>query len=164
MAGVVLAEPREAPHREAGGAVVASAAGAESHRVDLRLAVVAEQVAAVERREGGVADDVAADDRAVAVAVLGDERGPDRAGGGARLEAVIALEDAPPVVGSGAVARTGEVDLLLGVLADIADDQVPRAPVKGEAPRVAQPVGPDLGPPPRLMRERVAGGDGVDAV
>ena len=127
--------------------VLAGVAGAEQDGVDLRLAVVAEQVAAVQRAERGVADDVAADDRAVAVAVTGDEDRLDRSGRGALLVAEIALEDAPSVVGAGAVAAAGEVDLLFGVLTDVADDEIARAPVEGEPPRIAQPVGPDLRTP-----------------
>ena len=57
----------------------------------------------------------------------------------------------------------GEVDLLFGVLADVADDQIAGAPVEGEAPRIAQPVGPDLRTPPRPGREWIARWDRVAA-
>src|SRR5450755_559808 len=145
--------------------VLAGVACVEQDGVDLRLAVVAEQVAAVERAQSGVADDVAADDRAVAAAVTGDEDGLGRSGRGALLVAEIALEDAPSVVGAGAgaVAVAGEVDLLFAVLADVADDEIARAPVEGEAPRIAQPVGPDLRTPAGSGRVRVAGRDRVAA-
>ena len=102
--GVVLAERRQAADRQARRMVIAGAPGTEQDRVDLRLAVVAVQVAAVERAQRAVANDVAADDRAVPVAVPGDEDGRDRAGRGPRLVAAIALEDAPAVVRAGAVA------------------------------------------------------------
>src|SRR6185437_3348850 len=63
--------------------------------------------------------------------------------------------------GAGAVA--GEVDLLVFVLPDVGDDQIARLAVEGEAPRVAQPVGPDLPTVARRLRERVAGRDRVAA-
>jgi hypothetical protein len=52
------------------------------------------------------------------------------------------------------------VDLLVGILADVGDDHAAAEEVEGEAPGIAQPVGPDLvttGP----ADERVVGGDGV---
>jgi len=56
-----------------------------------------------------------------------------------------------PVVGRPrAVAVTGEVDLLLGVLADIADDQVARCPVKGKVATdcaARRPRSPDAADP-----------------
>src|SRR2546430_17018695 len=76
----------------------------------------------------------------------------------------LSLHDALPIlVGAGAVAAAGEVDLLLGVLAHVADDQIARGPVEGEAPRIAQPVGPDLRTPPSSNRERIARRDRVAA-
>ena len=62
------------------------------------------------------------------------------------------------------MAAASEVDLLLLVLADVADDQIAGCPVEGEAPRVAQPVGPDLRAPSRRGGEGVARRDRIPAV
>ena len=121
--GGVLAERRQASDRQARRLVLASVARAQEDGVDLRAAVVAEQVAAGEFAQRGVTDDVAADDRAISVAVARDDRGPDRSRRRAGIVAAVALEDAPPVVGADAVAAAGEVDFLLRVLADVSDDR-----------------------------------------
>ena len=110
-----------------------------------------------------VAHDVAADDRAVAVAVAGDQHREDRVRGPPGLVAAISLPDAPAVVGARARARGREVDLLLQILSDVADDQRAGRAVEGEAPGVAQPVGPDLRLPAGLPGERVAARDRVAA-
>src|SRR6478609_1912733 len=86
------------------------------------------------------------------------------------------LATVPAVVGADATDGPGggtgrEVDLLARFLADVANHHVAVDPVEGEAPRVAQAVGPDLvatrtrgeGIP---RRDRVGGrlaGVGVDA-
>ena len=64
------------------------------------------------------------------------------------------LEGVPAVVEAGGGGR-GDVDLLPGPLADIAD--VDQPVVEGEAPRVAQAVGPHLGST-SSRDERVVGG------
>jgi hypothetical protein len=99
-------------------------ARAQRDRLDLRTAVVAEEVAAIEAWQRVVADDVAADDRAVTLAVEGDEDGRACVWGDARLIAAVALPDAPAVVGARAGAGAREVDLLLEILPDVADDQI----------------------------------------
>src|SRR5204863_1425509 len=78
-------------------------------------------------------------------------------------EAVQALHPVPAVVRAGArgVRGAGEIDLLVQILADVADPQVVSRAVEAEAPRVAQPVGPDLAHGALAIDERVAGGNGV---
>src|SRR6185437_11715616 len=54
------------------------------------------------------------------------------------------------------------VDLLEGVLADIADRDRAGLGVEAEAPRIAQPIGVDLRPGPRgAVDERVVRRDGI---
>ena len=62
--------------------------------------------------------------------------------------------------GAGAGRRL-EINLFEEVLADITDIQVTGFAIKAVAPRVAQPVHPDLVPPARIADERVVRGDGV---
>jgi hypothetical protein len=62
-----------------------------------------------------------------------------------RAKAVHAFARLPAVVLAAARAGRLEVDLLVGVLADIADIQVAGGTIKREAPGIAQPIGPDLG-------------------
>src|SRR3954468_23361505 len=123
---------------------------------DVPLAEVAVDVAAAQRRQLRVAHDVAARDRAVALRmrVLDDRRA--RAGRALVGEvAPRALERAPAPVDAAPAAAAGEVDLLHGVLPDVADDEVARATVERVAPRVAEAVGVDLGPGAGAARERV---------
>ena len=73
----------------------------------------------------------------------------------------------PPAVVLAAAARGGlEVDLLDGVLADVADVEVARAAVEAEAPGVAQAGRPDLGraaaPGERIVRRDRVRRLGVD--
>src|SRR5215211_4166300 len=144
----VLAEGGEARDAQPRRALLRGAARSQLRRLDPAAAEVAEDVAAVQRRDGAVADHHAARDRAVAV------------GGLAGRVAAAALEGAPAEVPAAAGAH--EVDLLDLVLADVADRQVAVAAVEREPPRVAQPVGVDLvaraGPPDEGVRARYAVG------
>src|SRR4029453_9209754 len=107
-----------------------------------------------------VADDVAAGHRAARVMRIG-ERGED---GGAPRNA--APEDGESLVGGPAEVRAARsrdrqvVDLLIAVVADVADRDRLGGAVEREAPRVAQAVGPDL-VPAGSPYERVVGGDRV---
>ena len=110
-------------------------------------AQVAVDVAAGERGQAGVAHDVAAGDRAHlarrARARTRGRRSPggvahSRRGGGVRARALPArpaVVDAawPPSVAAGATSTSSRA-----LLADVADHQVVRLAVEGEAPRVAQ--------------------------
>jgi hypothetical protein len=77
-----------------------------------------------------------------------------------RLEAESALHVVPAVVPSSGAGGL-EVDLLALVLSDVPDEQVACLPVEGEPPRIAQPVGPDLGTGSGHSHEGVAGRNGV---
>ena len=79
----------------------------------------------------------------------------------ARRVARAALERAPAEVRAAALAAPDEVDLLDRVLPHVADRQVARAAVEGEAPGVAQTVAVDLGAGAVAAAERVVGGDAV---
>src|SRR5439155_26342122 len=112
-------------------------------------------------------DDAARDGAAVAVAVLQDGQrhaGHVAAGGG--REAVAALGDVPAVVLAAAAGGEADVHLLPLALADVGDHEVAGQAVEGEAPRVAQAVGPDLAARARAGDEGVVGRDrvGVAAV
>jgi hypothetical protein len=159
----VPAEGRCAGDVEARGTKAGRVPGADNHRLDLRAAVVTEQISAVQVWERAVPDDVAADDRAVATAVWGDEERGYRVGGVTRLVRSISLPDAPAVVGSRAGAGRDEVDLLLEILAGVADEQVAGRAIEGEPPWAAEPVSPDLRPLARLSDERIGGRDRVAA-
>ena len=110
---------------------------ARSTRAQARRAVVAVEVAAEQRRQPGVAHDVAAGDRAVAVAAvrLLEHRRP-RPGAARR---VASGPRARPRARPAVVGGEPDVDLLVGVLADVADHELPGRAVEREAPRVAQP-------------------------
>ena len=114
-------------------------------RLDHAAAEVAEHVAPAQVGQPSVAHDHAAGDRAVAAAVQALDHGPDVAWCGlARRVAAAPLERAPAEVRALAAAAAHEVDLLDLVLADVADREVARAAVEGEAPWVAQAVAVDL--------------------
>src|SRR5205823_6549519 len=107
------------------------------------------EVTAARSRDGLAAVDVAAGDRAVPVHVLvGDDREdelPVRVHVLARGVARPALPDPPAVVVQHSLLpRCAHVDLLPGVLTDVADVEVAGRAVPGEAPRVAQPIAGDL--------------------
>src|SRR5262249_968190 len=75
--------------------------------------------------------------------------------------ALIALGGAPAIILS-PFARGGSVINLLDLrLADIAEEKITGCAVEAEAPRVAQPVGPDLRARSRLMSERIIRRDGI---
>ena len=61
-----------------------------------------------------------------------------------RVVAVVAFLQAPTVVLTAVRASSDPVDLLHGVLADVADPEVAGRVVEGHAPGVPEPVGPDL--------------------
>src|SRR5438445_2085945 len=163
VAARVLPEGRQAAHPQPGGVVVARAARREPYRVDVRLAVVAVEVAPAEPRQGRVAHHVAADERAEAVLVGGRDLRLDGPWSAAGSVAVEALEDAPAVVGAAAGALRLDVDLLELVLADVPDRQVARPAVEAEPVRVPQAVGPDLRPRARTSDERIVARGAVAA-
>src|SRR6202030_3682570 len=70
------------------------------------------------------------------------QAGEIAAGGG--IEAVQALGDAPAVVAPSETPRL-EIDLLKGILADVADVEIAATAVEAEAERIAQPQVPDVG-------------------
>src|SRR6202007_247030 len=111
---------------------------------------------AVEAGDGAVAHDIAAGDRAPAVAVALGDNGELRAGGGLVEVAPPALPGAPAEVRAARRALAREVDLLDRVLPDVADDEVVGDAVEREAPRVAQAVGIDLGQRAGAVDEGVA--------
>src|SRR5204862_6738048 len=75
-------------------------------------------------------------------------------------EQVPPLDPVPTEVRAGAPAPGHEVDLLPLVLTDVGDPQVAGLAIPGEPPRVAEPVGPDLGQP-AAPGERIVGRDRV---
>jgi len=84
-----------------------------------------------------------------------------RTAAGARRIAVPALHDIPAVVFTPG-ARPGRiVDLLPVLLADVGDVKITGLPVEGEPPRIAQAVGPDLGPGVPAAHEGVVRRDRV---
>src|SRR5215213_1494049 len=76
--------------------------------------------------------------------VLGDRIDGAARFAGIRSKAVQCLAYAPAVVQATSGTSRLEVDLLVGVLPNIADIQVAGGAVEREAPGVAQPVSPDL--------------------
>src|SRR5262245_42076459 len=130
-------------------------------------AVVAEEVLAGERAQVRAVD-VAADDRAVpvAVAVLVHRQ---REGGvvarrrGRRVvgDAQAALHHVPAVVAAARVARILDVHLLAQALPDLADPEVTRTAVEAPAVGIPETERPDL-VPGRATDERIVGRDAVD--
>ncbi len=162
----VLTERARAADAQSLGALAGGRGQPRDERADRSHALVGEQVAAVEVAEAGVADHVAARDRAVSrvVAVVEDRIG-ERAGAralrcgrreGDQALATVPAEVQPPARGGAA----HEVDLLSRVLTDVADQQRSGDPVEAEAPRIAEAVAPDL-ICACAARERVAGRDRV---
>ncbi len=91
------------------------------------------------------------------------DHGKDPAGRGAsrgRLVAVGALHVVPPEVEPGC-SRGDDIDLLPGALPDVADVEQPLLEVERPAPRVAQPIRPDLLGPTLTIGERVVGRDAI---
>src|SRR5256886_15162762 len=109
------------------------------------LAIIREEVLARERRETSTAIHEPTDDgAAVRVGVL--EHRQREPGGAARVRvvAVRPFHD-PPAVVQAALARRLDVHLLPGVLAHVPGVQQATRRIKGEAPRISQTQGPDLG-------------------
>ena len=95
------------------------------------------------------------------MAVFEDRRNRVR-GGLVLVEAVGPLEGRPAEVDPLGLALRPVVDLLEGVLADVADRDRAGLGVEAEAPRISQPVGVDLRPGARgPVDERVVRRDGV---
>lgn len=88
------------------------------------------------------------------MAILDDGEGEAGAVAAPAAEAARALEAIPAVIR----AAAHHVDLLEGVLADVAGSQHAGREVEGHAPGVAQAVGPDLRAGAARRHERVAGG------
>src|SRR5262249_35066474 len=102
----------------------------------------------------------AARDRAVPLLVTLLDEGQHGAGGVRRTVRVRAFESVPTEVRAGLFAGREAVDLLPRALPDVGDPQVAGLGVEREAPRVPQPVHPDLGPA-TARHERVVGRDRV---
>ena len=72
-----------------------------------------------------------------------------------------ALAAIPAVIQTARAAGRLEIDLFARQLADVADPQIPRLTVEGDAPGVAQAETPDLVAHGRVTHEGVIGGDAV---
>jgi hypothetical protein len=148
VARLILAERghhvAQVDERRAGGAPAGAGLG---RGPDLAGAVVGVEVRAAHAlHRAAVAE--AAGDRAApgGMVVVDDRRGRLHDRGGARrtgVEIVVALEAAPAVVAA-ADADGLEAHFLDVALADVADQHVASLAVERPAPRIAQPVGPDL--------------------
>src|SRR5262249_18593789 len=103
--------------------------------------------------------DKPAGDRPEVGVVVFDDRHEDRRRPPFALgpERVAAFQHAPAVV----AATLNAVDLLPQILADVAGPQVAGSAVKAHLPRLAQPVGPDLGVGALAIDEGVVLGDAV---
>ena len=166
MARVVLSERGQVADVEAEAALLAGpSTEPRAEAVQLPGAVVGEHVvaddlSAADPGEPWIADHVAAVDGAAGMVRIG-QRGEDR---GAAREAPPergeSLEGRPAEVRASRLGDRQVVDLLVAVVADIADCDRLRPPVEGEAPRVPQAVGPDL-VPSGPADERVVGRDRV---
>ena len=139
---------------------VARPSGVPGQRPQRARAEVAVDVAAAElrQRRAGV-DDAARHRAALGVRVLRD--GPDQLAAVVELvvaHALAALEGAPAeVLGRLVGLEQHAVDLLDGVLADVADPQLAERGVEGEPPRVAQAGEHDVPAGLRLPRRRRRG-------
>src|SRR4029450_5259349 len=163
LAGGVLGERHQLVDVGVEGALLGHLAIAHPQSPDVALAVVAEEVRAPETRDRRAPVDDAASDRA-ALVVGGLEHREHAAirvaaarEGVRRLHLVPAEVRPPSATGRGLKL----VDLLPLVLADVADPEVAVGAVEAEAPRVADPVEPHLGPPARPIGERVVGRNAV---
>ena len=129
----VFAERARRGDRRAEEPIAASPVQVRDEGSQLPLAEVGVDVVAPKRAEPGIADDVAADDRAAAVAAVGV--GEDRFDGPARVRRAavfvpvggVALERVPAEVGARRGGDGGVVELLEPVLADVADRDPRRA-------------------------------------
>src|SRR5690606_17346848 len=131
--------------------------GCRGHGPDGPTAVVAEEVVPLQFRDAGAPVDVPAGDGAPErVAVLGHRHGqPPHVAAAVFREAVAAFHDVPAVILPAAACGRLEVDFLPGVLPYVGDVQIPRRPVKGELPRVAEAQRPDFGPRAPAAGKRV---------
>src|SRR5690606_29381025 len=158
LAAVVLAERRDVEAGLVQQRDLPRAAG-EVGAPDPAGDEVAEDVGAPQLGHGAAAVEVAAADRAApaAAAGVGDDRHHQALGvaAGARLEALGPLHHVPAVVLAARGAGGLQVHLLEPVLADVGDVKVAGLAVEAEAPRVAQAVGPDLGPGALAVHEGV---------
>ena len=79
--------------------------------------------------------------------------------------AVEPLHHVPPEVQTLAeeVGRGGHVDLFIQVLADVTDIQIAGLAIERKPPRIAQPIGPDLGRAGRVACEGIVRRNGVAA-
>ncbi len=124
---LVFAEGAGARDAEAEPAVAARALQVCDERAQLSLAEVGVDVAPAQPAEAGVADDIAADDRAAAGAAVGV--GEDRFDGAAGVGRAAVFVRVPPESLKGVPAEVGAagpgdgrvVELLEAVLADVAD-------------------------------------------
>src|SRR5215211_147287 len=122
--------------------------GVEAH--DLSRAEVGVDVAALERGDAVVADDVTAGHRAERVILLAGPLVREHRGNWVigrwevRMGLGRALEGRPAKVGPVEVVEGDVVDLLLAVVADIADPYVPGLAVERVAPRIAKSQRDDL--------------------
>src|SRR5262249_12689524 len=109
-----------------------------AQRPDLAGAVIAIDVRSAQGIQRGAAVHVAAGDRAgsPAVVVLGDWGHEPGGATGVGNEAVQALHDAPAVILAAATRGRLAIDLLVLVLADVADVQVAGRAVEAPAPGV----------------------------
>jgi hypothetical protein len=158
-----------APRRHPLRAVVARVGGRsaeELHGQELAGAEIGEEVAPRDLGHRRPARDDAprhrAAPRAPGVLVL-EDRQDERAGlaAGRRVVAAAPLHASPAVVLAPLGGGRLPVDLLPRPLADVPDEEVARRPVERIAPRVPEPLRPDLGQRARPPRERVVGRDGV---
>jgi hypothetical protein len=159
VAAGVLTEGRDEVELEAGCRVTLRVGDLEHVRPDVRVAVVAVDVATEEARDFLVADDIAAGDRAAsrAVRVLQDRHDGIQRRRVTRRVDVTALVAVPAEVDASAPADVDRliVELLVLVLADVPNVQRVGHPVEREPPRVAKPVRPDLRKRTCLSGERV---------
>src|SRR5262245_54329326 len=120
------------------------------------------EVDAGEPGNTAAAIDVSAGHRApVGVPILdGGEREP-RLGAARGLEAVESFHHVPPVVHPARAGRGEDIDFLPEILADIADVEIPGPAIERKAPRVPQPVEPDLPSLTRVAGEWIVRGDRV---
>src|SRR4051794_6665888 len=119
-------------------------AGAQRGGAQGPAAEVAVEVLAVQAVQLPVAHEVAAHHRAVGVVLVLDHRRHVVLGHGAGAQAVEALEVVEAEVRAGGAAVRDVVDLLVGVLADVAEGHVARHGVEREAPEVAEAERPYL--------------------
>src|SRR5215470_3676357 len=108
-------------------------------------AEISVEVDAGEPGDAAAAIDISAGHRAPdGVPVLDDGQREPRLAAARGLEAVQSFHHVPPVVHPAGAARGEDIDFLPEILADIADVEIPGRAIERKAPRVPQPVEPDL--------------------